>query len=40
VFALKHGRTAPTIMFPAVGGVERLDESNVRKAFIRLCAAA
>lgn len=39
-FALKNGRTAPTIMFPAVGGVERLDESNVRKVFTRICAAA
>lgn len=39
-FALKKGRTAPTIMFPAVGGVERLDESNVRKVFARLCTAA
>lgn len=39
-FALKKGRPAPTIMFPAVGGVERLDESNVRKVFGRICAAA
>jgi integrase len=39
-FALKHGRPAPSIMFPAVGGVERLDESNVRKVFTRLCTAA
>ena len=40
VFALKKGRPAPSIMFPAVGGVERLDESNVRKVFTRLCTAA
>jgi integrase len=40
VFALKQGRPAPSIMFPAVGGVERLDESNVRKVFTRLCTAA
>jgi integrase len=39
-FALKKGRPAPTIMFPAVGGVERLDESNVRKVLTRICAAA
>jgi integrase len=39
-FALRKGRPAPTIMFPAVGGVERLDESNVRKVFTRLCTAA
>jgi integrase len=39
-FALKKGRSAPSIMFPAVGGVERLDASNVRKLFTRLCQAA
>jgi integrase len=38
--ALKQGRPAPSIMFPAVGGIERLDESNVRKVFTRLCTAA
>jgi integrase len=27
-------------MFPAVGGVERLDDSNVRKVFARICTAA
>jgi integrase len=39
-FALRKGRPAPTIMFPAVGGVDRLDDSNVRKVFARLCSAA
>jgi integrase len=39
-FALKKGRSAPTSMFPAVGGVERLDESNVRKVFTRIGTAA
>lgn len=39
-FALKHGRPAPAIMFPAIGSVERLDDSNVRKVFTRLCEAA
>ena len=39
-FALKKGRSAPTVMFPAVGGVEQLDESNVRKVFTRICTAA
>lgn len=39
-FALKKGRPAPAIMFPAVGGVERLDESNVRKVLKRICIAA
>ena len=39
-FALKKGRPAPTSMFPAVGGVERLDESNVRKVLKRICTAA
>jgi integrase len=39
-FSLKKGRPAPTILFPAVGGVERLDESNVRKVLKRICTAA
>jgi integrase len=40
-FALRKGRSAPTVMFPARGeDGERLDESNVRKVFTRLCAAA
>jgi integrase len=33
-------RPAPAIMYPAVGGVERLDDSNVRKVFTRISAAA
>ena len=35
-FALKKGRPASTIMFPAVGSVDRLDDSNVRKVFADL----